>query len=82
MRYLKKERIRIPDDMAVVGFSNLDLTDLLSPPLSVVRQPAYEMGRVAAELLIGVIESKKPVTEFENRVLPAELLVRESSFRG
>jgi len=40
------------------------------------------MGRVAAELLIGVIESKKPVTEFENRVLPAELLVRESSFRG
>ncbi|TDW96429.1 LacI family DNA-binding transcriptional regulator [Dinghuibacter silviterrae] len=82
MRYFRKEKIRVPEDMGVIGFSNLDLTDLLAPPLSVVRQPAYEMGRLAAELLIRVIESKKPETAFEKRVLPAELLVRESSLKG
>ncbi len=81
MRYCKAHNINIPEDMAVIGFSNLDLTELLSPSLSVVRQPAFEMGRIAAELLIKMIESKRPETEFENIVLPAELFVRESSAR-
>ena len=81
MRYCKARHLLIPDDMAVIGFSNLDLTDLLSPPLSVVRQPAFEMGKIAAELLINMIESKRPVTEFENRILPTELIIRESSMK-
>ncbi|MEO5594726.1 MAG: LacI family DNA-binding transcriptional regulator [Chitinophagaceae bacterium] len=79
MRYCRAKGIIIPDDLAMVGFSNLDLTELLSPSLSVVRQPAFEMGQVSAELLIKTIESKRPVTEFETRVLPAELFIRESS---
>jgi DNA-binding LacI/PurR family transcriptional regulator len=79
MRYCKHEKIVIPSSMGLIGFSNLDLTELLSPSLSVVRQPAYEMGKRAAELLISMIESKRPVTDFERVVLPAELLQRESS---
>jgi len=79
MRYCRAKGIAIPNDLAVVGFSNLDLTELLSPSLSVVRQPAFEMGEVAAALLIKMIESKRPVTEFETRVLPAELFIRDSS---
>jgi LacI family transcriptional regulator len=79
MRYCRAKGIEIPDHLAVVGFSNLDLTELLSPSLSVVRQPAFEMGEVAAELLIKMIESKRPVTDFETRVLPAELFIRDSS---
>ena len=79
IRYCKARKISIPDELAIIGFSNLDLTELLSPPLSVVRQPAFEMGRQAAELLLKIIESKRPVTEFEKRVLPAEVFVRESS---
>jgi len=79
MRYCKLHNIAVPRDLAIIGFSNLDLTELLSPPLSVVRQPAFEMGKVAAELLIKTIEAKRAVTEFENRILPAELFIRESS---
>jgi LacI family transcriptional regulator len=79
MRYCRARNIIIPNDLAMVGFSNLDLTELLSPSLSVVRQPAFEMGAVSAELLIKTIESKRPVTEFETRVLPAELFIRDSS---
>ena len=79
MRYCKTKKIKIPDEIAVVGFSNLDLTELLSPSLSVVRQPAFEMGRIAAELLIKMIEAKRAITDFETRVLPTDLFVRESS---
>jgi len=79
MRYCRAKGIVIPDHLAVVGFSNLDLTELLSPSLSVVRQPAFEMGEVSAELLIKTIESKRPVQEYETRILPAELFIRDSS---
>jgi LacI family transcriptional regulator len=41
--------------------------------------PAFEIGQVATELLIQIIESKRPVTEFETRVLQTEFTVRESS---
>lgn len=67
--------------MGLIGFSNLDLTDLITPALSVVRQPAYEMGRQSVDLLIKMIESKRPVLDFEKRVLPAEVIIRESSMR-
>jgi LacI family transcriptional regulator len=65
-----------------MGFSNLDLTDLLSPSLSVVKQPAFEMGQLATELLLQLIESKRPITEFEYKVLPLELMIRESSLKS
>ncbi len=79
MRYCQVHKISIPQEVGLLGFSNLDLTDLLSPSLSVVRQPAYEMGRIAAELLINQIASKRPVTQFNNVVLPAELHQRDST---
>ncbi|MFL9482542.1 LacI family DNA-binding transcriptional regulator [Chitinophagaceae bacterium LWZ2-11] len=81
MRYCKAKKIAIPKQVAVIGFSNLDLTDLLAPALSVVRQPAFEMGQVAADLLINMIESKRAVTDFEHRILPTEIFVRDSSAR-
>jgi len=81
LRYFKTKKIKVPDEMALIGFSNLDLTDLLSPSLSVVRQPAFEMGQIATELLLQLIESKRRITEFETRKLPLQLLVRESSIK-
>lgn len=81
LRYLQKNGIKVPDDIALIGFSNSDLTELLHPPLSIVKQPAFEMGRAATEMLLQLIEAKRPVKEFEHTVLPAELLIRESSFK-
>ena len=81
LRYFKKKDIKVPGDIALVGFSNLDLTDLLSPSLSVVRQPAYEMGQISTELLIQLIESKRPVKDFETRILQPQLFIRESSVK-
>jgi LacI family transcriptional regulator len=62
-----------PQEIAIAGFSNSDVVDLLNPSLSYVRQKAFEMGQVAVEMLLKLIESKYPITEFETRVLDTEL---------
>lgn len=78
-RLLKARGLRVPDDVGLVGFSNSDLTELLDPPLSIVKQPAFEMGEIATTLLLNLIESKRPVTDFETRVLSTELIIRGSA---
>jgi DNA-binding LacI/PurR family transcriptional regulator len=78
-RILRSRKLIVPEDIGLIGFSNSELTELLDPPLSVVRQPAFEMGEVSTRLLMQLIESKRPVTEFETRVLPTELIVRGST---
>ncbi len=57
------------ENILVAGFSNSDVVSLFSPSLSCVRQPAFEMGRIATEMLISLIEAKYPVEEFETRIL-------------
>jgi DNA-binding LacI/PurR family transcriptional regulator len=81
LRSLKANNLSVPDDVALVGFSNTDLTELLDPPLSVIRQPAFEMGEVAMSLLLQLIQSKHPVTNFETKVLTTELMIRDSTKR-
>jgi LacI family transcriptional regulator len=66
-------------DIAITGFTNTNLAELFSPSLTTIRQPAFEIGQVATELLIQMIESKRPVTEFETRMLETELIIREST---
>ncbi len=73
---------RVPQDVAVAGFTNLSMADLLEPALTSVTQPAFEMGQQATDLLIQLIESKRPVTRFETRVLETALQVRASSLKG
>jgi LacI family transcriptional regulator/LacI family repressor for deo operon, udp, cdd, tsx, nupC, and nupG len=52
MEAIHKRKLKIPGDVAIIGFDDLPWADALDPPLSVVRQPAYEVGRAAAELLL------------------------------
>lgn len=61
---------------AVAGFSNSDVLDLLQPGFTCIRQPAFEMGRTAAELLIQLIESRYPVYEFKNVNLETQLIIK------
>ena len=79
LRILKAKGLSVPDDIGLIGFSNSELTELLDPPLSIIKQPAFEMGEIATSLLLQLIESKRPVTDFETRVLSTELLIREST---
>ena len=70
---LKKFKPGSLQDIAIAGFSNSDVINLLQPSISYVRQPAFEMGRIATELLIQLIENNKPVKEFCTKVLDTQL---------
>jgi DNA-binding LacI/PurR family transcriptional regulator len=79
LRVLKAKKINVPEDIGLMGFSNSDITELIDPPLSIIKQPAIQMGEIAIELLLQLIESKRPVTNFETKVLAPELILRDSS---
>jgi len=76
---LHKKGIYVPEQIAIAGFSNFNSADLFSPSLTTVRQPAFEIGKTAAELLIQLIESKRPPAQFTKKVFPTELFIRNST---
>lgn len=79
-----KQGIIVPDDIAVVGFSNWFMSSVISPTLSTIDQPGYDMGKTSFKLLYKEIKQRKkkePVT-FKTVELPTELVVRESSTKS
>ncbi|MGK5552120.1 LacI family DNA-binding transcriptional regulator [Actinomadura kijaniata] len=69
--------LRVPEDLSVVGFDDLPACQWMSPPLTTVRQPLEEMGRVAARTLLQLLDGRRPLTP---RVeLATELRVRGST---
>lgn len=70
--------LRIPTDLAFAGFDDFDLAEFTSPPLTVVRQPAQEMGRVAANLLFDRIARGETPHTGNRIVLPVEIVLRRS----
>jgi LacI family transcriptional regulator len=69
-------------DIGFVGFTNNKVADLFDPPMTVVTQPAFEIGEEATRLLVQMIESKRPVVDFKKIVLDTELIIRDSSLRN
>ena len=78
MKVLKKNGLKIPGDVALVGFTESQLAQLVDPPLTSVAQPTKEIGRTAARLLLDQIESKGIFVP-QTVVLNGRLNVRESS---
>jgi len=76
---LKKSGLKVPNDIALIGFTNSDVAELFDPPLTVIRQPAFQIGQIATEILIQTIESKRPVTEFVTEQMQTEIILRSSS---
>ncbi|MBN9741977.1 LacI family transcriptional regulator [Amycolatopsis sp. A1MSW2902] len=76
---LAERRLRAGRDIGIVSFDDAPWTTLIDPPLTVVAQPAYEIGRVAAQLLLARIadSTREPVTT----TLDAQLIDRQSSHR-
>jgi LacI family transcriptional regulator len=79
MIYLRDKGIRIPEDVGIVGFSNEPFSKVVSPSISTIAQPGFEMGQKAAELIIRKIENKERT--YQTITLPTELIIRESSSR-
>lgn len=77
--HLKEQGISVPDDIAIVGFSNEPFSEVVTPSISTIRQPGFEIGQKAAQLLIRQIENKNSLYSFETVVMPTELIIRQSS---
>lgn len=76
---LRQRNLTIPDDVSLIGFTNLNVAELLSPSLSTVVQPAQEIGQVAAERLIELIERKQRAQPVGTVRIPTELIARDST---
>jgi DNA-binding LacI/PurR family transcriptional regulator len=69
----------VPDQVSIVGFDDIAIAAYTVPPLTTVSQDGIEMGRKAAALLLDMIESSKTPDEVQDIVLPATLIVRDST---
>lgn len=74
---LYRKAIRVPEDISLVGFDDLPGAAYTTPPLTTVRQPLYEMGRIAAGAVLRLINGEPVETELP----PLELVVRETTCR-
>lgn len=77
---LKNAGIRVPGDMAVAGFNNVQISRVVEPGLTTVHYPGVEMGEVAATTLIEMIQ-KKPPPVHRHIVLEHQLIIRDSTLR-
>ena len=78
MKAIKKAGLKIPEDIALVGFSESKMADVVDPALTSVSQPTFEIGRITAELLLRQINSEGFAAP-QTVMLDGKLNVRESS---
>ncbi|SNR56134.1 LacI family DNA-binding transcriptional regulator [Lutibacter flavus] len=81
LKYLKENDIKIPEDIALFGFSNWFMSSVITPSLSSVTQPGFKMGKKSTKILIEEIKciNKGIPYSFQTCVLPTSLVIRNSS---
>lgn len=77
----KKRGIKIPEELAIIGFNNDPISQIIDPNLSTITHPAAKMGKASAEIILKNIKSNKKDEVKEITFLNTEVLVRESSKR-
>jgi DNA-binding LacI/PurR family transcriptional regulator len=78
MLAIKEKKLQMPNDIGLVGFNNEPVTQLVTPAISSVEQPAFELGKTAAKMFIEMLHSEADFTNKE-LVLKPKLFIRESS---
>ncbi|MFG6117967.1 LacI family DNA-binding transcriptional regulator [Thalassobacillus sp. B23F22_16] len=74
--YLQEKEVKVPEEMAIIGYDDYDWMKITSPPLSVVRQPAFELGKAAVEQLLKRVEGSQD--DSVEIMLDSELILRGS----
>jgi LacI family transcriptional regulator len=77
LRALRAAGLRVPEDIALVGFDNIPLASQTTPPLTTIRQQILQMGALASQMLLDLLDN--PGSPPVQKILPTELVVRESS---
>lgn len=81
MRTLKEHGFKIPKDIAVVGFNNDAVGNLIEPPLTTINYPGIQIGEIAARNLIDEIQGTKNPNQPNTVIVDSELIIRKSSLK-
>ena len=76
LRAIRTRGLSVPEDVSLAGFDDLFLAQYTEPPLTTIRQPKHQMGRLAAETLLTILGGSKST---HNIQVPGELIVRQST---
>ena len=71
--------VRVPEELSIVGFDDVDAAAYMIPPLTTVDQRGTEMGTLAAGLILDMIEKQRPVGDVDDVVVTPRLVVRRST---
>ena len=76
-----KQGVKVPEEISVVGFSNWFMSSVISPSLTTINQPGFEMGKKAFKILYKEIKNRKKnkAISYKEVVLNTDLVVREST---
>lgn len=80
IKYTKSVGVKVPEDIAVIGFNNDPISTIIDPPLSTITHPAIEMGKLAAVQVLNQ-DQQEEILKSQTIVLDTELVIRESSNR-
>lgn len=72
--------IRIPGDLSIIGFDNVEISQITDPPLTTIDQPKYEIGEAAIQMLLNMM-AKDGIREPEHRIIGVRLIERQSCRR-
>lgn len=79
MRRLREAGLRVPDDVSVIGFDDIDIARMVTPGLTTVRKDMVELGRRSAHILLARLAGSEEPDATASVVLPTELIVRGST---
>lgn len=81
MQTLKEHAVRIPEDIAIVGFNNDAISKIVEPQLTTINYPGIDIGEIAARNLIAHLKGDIKITQTNTIIVKSELLIRKSSLR-
>lgn len=81
LQTLKEKGVRIPEDIAIVGFNNDAISKIVEPQLSTINYPGIDMGEIAARNLIGHLKGETNLLQTNTIIVKSELIIRKSSLK-
>ncbi|MDX1953981.1 MAG: LacI family DNA-binding transcriptional regulator [Chitinophagaceae bacterium] len=81
LQTLKEKGVRVPEDIAIVGFNNDAISKIVEPQLSTINYPGIDMGEIAARNLIGHLKGETNLLQTNTIIVKSELIIRGSSMK-
>lgn len=81
MQELKRHGVKVPDDIAIVGFNNDAISKIVDPQLTTINNPGKDMGEITARNLINHLTGVSNITDTNRIIIHSEFIIRQSSLR-